>query len=652
MTTLTDPLIGVALDDRYRVDAPVARGGMAMVYRGTDLRLDRVVALKVMHRHLIDDAGFVERFQREARAAAGLIHPNLVAVHDTGRDGDAVYLVMEYLPNVTLRRELRHRGHLTPRQSLVVLDAVLAGLEAVHAAGMIHRDLKPDNVLLGEDGKIKLADFGLARAVSAATTTKTLMGTVGYVAPELVTRTGADARTDLYTVGIMLYEMLTGEQPYTDEVPIRVAYRHVHDDVPPPSSLVPELSPRLDALVLWATARDPEERPQSATALREALAEARAELSPDELDLGSEELPTAALDETRPLLVPTATIRTAAAADSGEVPRTTDEIPYLEDEAGEADAPAGAPAVAEKADTEEDDADTAGEKAERTAAESSAAAAGGSAGTLLATEGRSPRRRGRLAWLLVAAVLALGLVAGGIYLLQDRTAVVPEVTTGQDVAEAVTLLEDAGFTVEQEEAYSATVPAGLVLGADPAGGTELEPGGTVTLQVSQGEELFRVPDVTGSAEADARTSLESSGMVLGKITREYSDTVQEGTVISQGVGGDETVAKGTPVDLVVSKGVEPIEVPVVTGIDYDSAFGRLARMGFRVARDDVFDDEVASGQVVSQYPKAGELKHEDDLIILRVSKGPEAPADSGDEKESEKKDSDKKDSEDEKKADE
>ena len=216
MTTLTDPLLGHVLDDRYRIDDPVARGGMAMVYKGTDLRLDRVVALKVMHRHLLDDEGFVERFQREARAAAHLIHSNVVAVHDTGRDGDAVYLVMEYLPNVTLRKELRHRGTLTPRQALIVLDAVLAGLEAVHAAGMIHRDLKPDNVLLGADGQIKLADFGLARAVSAATTTKTLMGTVGYVAPELVTRTGADERTDLYTVGIILYEMLTGFQPYTD----------------------------------------------------------------------------------------------------------------------------------------------------------------------------------------------------------------------------------------------------------------------------------------------------------------------------------------------------------------------------------------------------------------------------------------------------
>lgn len=218
MSSLPDPLLGVVLNDRYRIDAKIARGGMAMVYRGTDLRLDREIAIKVMHEHLISDETFVERFRREAINAGRLTHPNLVAIHDQARDGDIVYLVMEHLPSVTLRRELKHRGSFTPRQAIVVLDAILAALEAVHSTGIIHRDLKPDNVLLGTDGQVKLADFGLARAVTSATTTKTLIGTVGYVAPELVTRAGADARTDLYTVGIMFYEMLTGTQPYTDDV--------------------------------------------------------------------------------------------------------------------------------------------------------------------------------------------------------------------------------------------------------------------------------------------------------------------------------------------------------------------------------------------------------------------------------------------------
>ena len=332
MTARRDPLIGTVLNDRYRIDAKIARGGMAMVYRGTDLRLDREIAIKVMHEHLISDETFVERFRREAINAGRLTHPNLVAIHDQARDGDIVYLVMEYLPSVTLRRELKHRGTFTPRQAIVVLDAILAALEAVHSTGIIHRDLKPDNVLLGTDGQVKLADFGLARAVTTATTTKTLIGTVGYVAPELVTRTGADARTDLYTVGIMFYEMLTGAQPYTDDVPIQVAYRHVHDTVPPPSEVVNRLSPRLDALVLWATSKDPADRPADAAEFRLALAETRAEMTEAELDLGD---PEVASGEHSPVL--TASIDLSEEAPKEKRSRT-DEIPYLENEDDDAEA--------------------------------------------------------------------------------------------------------------------------------------------------------------------------------------------------------------------------------------------------------------------------------------------------------------------------
>ncbi|WP_344308312.1 protein kinase domain-containing protein, partial [Brevibacterium samyangense] len=330
-TTLRDPLLGLVLDGRYRVDAVVARGGMAMVYRGVDLRLDREIAVKVMHAHLTQDPAMVERFHREALNAAKLSHPNLVSVNDQGQDGDVVYLVMEYLPSVTLRKELKHRGRLTPRQAIVVMDAVLAGLEVVHEAGIIHRDLKPDNVLLGADGRIKLADFGLARGMSNSTTTKTLIGTVGYVAPELVTRTGADARTDLYTLGIMFYEMLTGSQPYTDEVPIQVAYRHVHDTVPAPSERLPGLSPLLDALVLWTTSRAPEDRPQSARSLREALLEARNNLTDDELDFSPDGVAVPAAHGA-PVLSATIALDTEPSGPVKERKSRTDEIPYLEDD--------------------------------------------------------------------------------------------------------------------------------------------------------------------------------------------------------------------------------------------------------------------------------------------------------------------------------
>lgn len=630
MTTLTDPLIGQVLDDRYRIDDAVARGGMAMVYKGTDLRLDRVVALKIMHRHLLDDEGFVERFQREARSAATLIHPNLVAVHDTGRDGDSVYLVMEYLPNVTLRKELRHRGTLTPRQAVIVLDAILAGLEAVHSAEMIHRDLKPDNVLLGADGQIKLADFGLARAVSAATTTKTLMGTVGYVAPELVTRTGADGRTDLYTVGIMLYEMLTGFQPYTDDVAIRVAYRHVHEDVPPPSDERPGLSPRFDALVLWATSRDPEDRPQTATALREAAAEARAALTDEELDLNHEEALADPAFATRPILVPTATIFEPG-ADSAPV-RTgagTDEIPYLDDDESSSHEPSiGAAASTATSGTDEAEASETDSSQEGTAASgaTASAVAGTSAGGSAATVRRKRRRQRGVLLGLVAVLAAALLTVGAAVALTDRTAVVPDFTAGQDPDEFISLVEDAGLRAETADGHSETIPEGRILDVDPGAGTELDRGSVVTVTVSQGEELFTVPDVTGSAEADARTTLESAGMVLGKITREFSDDVPEGDVVSQGAPGSEPAAKGTPVDLVISKGVEPVSVPIVTGLDYDTAFGNLAREGFRISRDDEYSDEVAKGKVISQSPSGGEDSDDGALVMLKVSKGKE-PAD-------------------------
>lgn len=652
MTTLTDPLLGQILDDRYRIDDPVARGGMAMVYKGTDLRLGRVVALKIMHRHLLDDEGFVERFQREARSAAHLIHPNVVAVHDTGRDGDAVYLVMEYLPNVTLRKELRHRGMLTPRQSLIVLDAILAGLEAVHGAGMIHRDLKPDNVLLGADGQIKLADFGLARAVSAATTTKTLMGTVGYVAPELVTRTGADGRTDLYTVGIMLYEMLTGFQPYTDDVPIQVAYRHVHDDVPAPSDERPGLSPQLDALVLWSTSRDPEDRPQSATALRDAIAETRSTLTNAELDLGLDDVPENPALATRPILVPTATIfEPGASAGPIRASAGTDEIPYLADDAAdsehvadsdaavahtdaagvgasEAESSAGPDAVASSARADADVLDEPDEEERGAPAVAAASAAAGSS----PRTARSRKRRRGLLLTLAAVLITAALTVGAAVALTDRTTVVPDYTAGQDPAEFITLLEDAGLSAETAQAFSESIPEGRLLDVDPGAGSELDRGTVVTVTVSQGEELFTVPDVTGSAEADARTTLESAGMVLGKITREFSDDVAEGNVVSQGVG-EEPVAKGTPVDLVVSKGIEPLDVPIVTGIDYDSAFGKLARMGFRISRDDVYDDEVPAGKVISQFPRGGTAKQQGDLVMLKVSKGKEPSSDAPSESE-------------------
>ena len=680
MTARRDPLIGTVLNDRYRIDAKVARGGMAMVYRGTDLRLDREIAIKVMHEHLISDDTFVERFRREAINAGRLTHPNLVAIHDQARDGDIVYLVMEYLPSVTLRRELKHRGTFTPRQAIVVLDAILAALEAVHSTGIIHRDLKPDNVLLGTDGQVKLADFGLARAVTTATTTKTLIGTVGYVAPELVTRAGADSRTDLYTVGIMFYEMLTGAQPYTDDVPIQVAYRHVHDTVPPPSEVVPRLSPRLDALVLWATSKDPEDRPADAAQFRLALAEARAEMSEAELDLGD---PEVAAGEHSPVLT--------ASIDLGEeVPKEkrsrTDEIPYLEGEdedendtgaeaagVGIASAAAGIGGVtaavasgsgdethadeASEDETHEDEQSRADDDRSPAAAPAAGSAATGasggaasgaavaaSAGTAATAASPGRRRRRRVLTALVAVVAVLALVAWLVIAnLPEPTSIVPGQLAGKQVDEVTSQLEDNDLKAEPKEVFDDTVPAGVVIGTEPVSGSELAPDSSVTVVVSKGEEMFAVPKLEGLSRSDAEAALKKAKLTVGKVEEKYSDTVAKDAVISASQKPGKKLSKGEKIDLVISKGVAPIPVPNVEGLTFDAAYATLAKRGFRVGKDEVFSDDVPKGKVVSQFPKSTESKPANTLIIVRVSKGKEKKEESKDDKKDEKKDEKSKD---------
>ncbi|MFI2707587.1 protein kinase, partial [Nocardioides sp. CER28] len=270
-----DPLIGRTLDGRYRLTSRIARGGMAGVYEATDLRLDRTVAVKVMHSGIgggsssghSDDGAYAARFVREARAAARLSHPHVVSVYDQGEDTGSPYLVMELVPGHTLRDTITTQSPMAPRRALALMEPVLSALAAAHRAGLVHRDVKPENVLISDDGTVKVADFGLARAVTADTqhtSTGVLIGTVSYIAPEIVTEGRADARADVYSAGVVLYELLTGRKPHEGETPIQVAYKHVHEDVPPPSRLVPSLPPYVDALVARATARDAGLRPADA----------------------------------------------------------------------------------------------------------------------------------------------------------------------------------------------------------------------------------------------------------------------------------------------------------------------------------------------------------------------------------------------------
>ena len=271
MDRSADALIGRVLDGRYRVGPKIARGGMATVYEATDLRLDRTVAVKVMHEGLADDEEFVRRFQREARSAARLSHHNVVAVFDTGDDDGTLFLVMEYVPGLTMRDLIRKEAPMSPAKTLAVIDPVLAALGAAHDAGILHRDVKPENVLMADDGRVKVADFGLSRAINSETqhtaTGGVLIGTVSYLSPELVVAGKADARADVYAAGVLIYEMLTGQKPHQAENPIQVAYKHVHEDVPAPSASRPGIPPYVDALVARATSRDPAMRPADARVL-------------------------------------------------------------------------------------------------------------------------------------------------------------------------------------------------------------------------------------------------------------------------------------------------------------------------------------------------------------------------------------------------
>src|SRR5690554_4794852 len=294
---------------------------MATVYLATDLRLERRVAIKVIHPHLADDSQYRLRFIQEARSAARLAHPNVVNVYDQGQDDETAYLVMEYLPGITLRDLLNDHRVLTTEQAFDIMEAVLSGLAAAHRSGIVHRDLKPENVLLADDGRIKISDFGLARAASAATATgNALLGTVAYLSPELVTRGVADTRSDIYAIGIMLYEMLAGEQPFQGEQAFQIAHQHANDTVPTPSSKNPRVPEELDELVLWATARDPDQRPRDARAMLDQLLETQRLLAGDENATGVHQtmvMPTAIAapgsDDATQIIAPVTRTRSAAA---------------------------------------------------------------------------------------------------------------------------------------------------------------------------------------------------------------------------------------------------------------------------------------------------------------------------------------------------
>ena len=605
-------MIGRLLDGRYQIRSRIARGGMATVYLATDLRLERRVAIKVMHGHLADDSKFKERFIQEARSAARLAHPNVVNVFDQGQDSDMAYLVMEYLPGITLRDLLTEHRVLTTEQTLDIMEAVLAGLAAAHKSGIVHRDLKPENVLLADDGRIKIGDFGLARAASAQTATgAALLGTIAYLSPELVTRGVADSRSDIYAVGIMMFEMLTGEQPFKGEQPMQIAYQHANDAVPPPSRKNARVPPELDDLVVWATERDPEDRPRDARAMLDQLYETHSALMTS--------LPsTSSTSVQRTMVMPTATAQHPSATAETQV------IGSLRSR------PPGAVAIPDNV------------------------------ATLAA---RTSKRRGR-GWIVAGAIVALVALAAtvGWYfgVGPGSQVAIPDNLAGMSVEEASAALDKVGLVVDPTngEIDSPTIAVGLVAQTDPPTGSLVAKGGEVQLLISTGPKLLPVPlfagmteeqaraaitaapftlsdpiirqfdpdiaagtvldalstadgatltgvatygeeqpitlivsagplpDVTNFSVDDATAALKAAGLVFGAVNEaEYSDTVDEGNAIRLQAGdGSVPVRVGDTVDIIASKGVEYIQIPAdIEGMIVKDAIAELESLGFRVA---------------------------------------------------------------------
>jgi len=638
-TTLARVPIGQLLDGRYRVESLLAHGGMATVYLGTDTRLDRAVALKIMHAELASDEDFVRRFVAEARSVARLSHPNVVTVYDQGADGRTLFLAMEYVPGQTLRDLLSLRRQLRPREALDIVESVLAGLAAAHDAGIAHRDVKPENVLLGDGRTVKVADFGLARLLTGTSHTQSgmLIGTAAYLAPEQVSGGAADVRTDVYAAGVMLFELLTGRQPHTGDTPLAVAYKHVNEVVPPPSSLVPGLPPALDALVALATSRDPDLRPADAGQFLRAVTGARSGLP-----LG----PAAALppgpDAARALPRP-------AAAPDGWPPPPPAAAPD-----GWPPPPAAAPGAASAwpAQPGGNGMDLIPGMAAPPARQSYGAPRDGTGplptqrflpdhyrpaanNTLIVTGAGDPygtaapgareprlqgllfsRRFGYLA-LGVAAVVVIGVL--GWWTIAGRYTTVPRVT-GLSVAAARTNLSNAGLTpVTGKTHINNQVAKGLVISTAPAAGARLARGGRVTLLISAGPRMITMPQVTGQQLAAAQAAIKHAGLMPGKVTLVPSATIGAGIVIATQPSAGAPWPQPKPVTLTVSSGPP---IPDFVGQQKSVAEQWANANGVHLNEVQAARSDLPAGTVTRQSPAAGSAFTQGQVITIVFSPGP------------------------------
>ena len=550
-----DPLIGVLIDGRYRVTGRLARGGMATVYIAYDHRMEREVAVKGMHPHLADSADFLQRFQREARSAARITHPGVVSVFDQGIINGQGYLAMDLIHGLNLRQMLQANGALSLGRALHFTEQVLHALHAAHSVGVIHRDIKPENVLVDGSDRALLSDFGLARAATETSNSSTgsVLGTVAYVAPEVVTRGFIDARSDIYSTGIVLFELITGEVPWAGETPLQMAMHHASDSIPLPSSIQPWIPSEVDDVVAALTSLDPQFRPVDASQAASMVTQCISRLPHNLLDQRSpiagvglsKDVPNSeaqdAEGEDTPApgnattvmetVTPTSTLPTTASA---AFTHTTNSLSSSAGVSAAAQAGTDLVTTSHKVPTDAQETNTPTRPAH-------------------AKKDVDPKRRKRLRKILIGFLFSLLLLGGGGYggyvwwneLGPGSYYPVPAVA-GQSEDEAQSALNALGVTIEREESFHDDIPAGSIISTSPDGGQQVHKTGKVTLLVSKGVDMRGVPDVRGKTAEEASTALVEAGLALGSATEEWSESVEKGRIIDQSTPAGELLKHERP----------------------------------------------------------------------------------------------------------
>ena len=564
-------LSGELIDGRYQLISQIAQGGMASIYSAIDTRLDRKVAVKIMHPHLAQDEAFVNRFIREAKAAAALSHPNAVSVQDQGWNTNgvpAVFIVMEMVEGHTLREYLDESGKFGVAQTLQYLTAILGALAAAHKLGIIHRDIKPENILVSNDGRIKVADFGLAHGALIGSTltaeSSVVLGSVSYLSPEQVQRGISDSRSDVYSTGILAYEFLVGEKPFSGESPIQIAYMHVNNRVPRVSQHRSDIPKELDDLIHSATSTNPDERPRDAGVFLSAIQDIARKIDPKRNQLSLElDIPMQKISE-KPS-------RSKKKSKPEPIKEATEVKPIREM----------------------------------------------TAGTKRRVSKRVRRNR------IIAMLLAVAVGISGWYVLvgPGSRIVVPSVV-GASIQEAGAVLSPLGLRSEVvENRFDEEIPSGKILESDPSGGDKIDAGGSVKLVISKGQERYVIPVLTGLTPEAALKLLTNQPLKSAGVVEEFNSTIPKGLVIATNPSNGQKVKRDTPVTIFVSKGVEQIALTTYTGQSADQAQNELTEAGFNVVSSFAYSETVAAGAVVSQVPSGVVSVAKGSTITLVVSKG-------------------------------